>query len=148
MKNILLIILILGIVLLSFLGIKKNNTDGQTATINGIKFNLEIAETENEKTVGLAKYQSIEKDFAMYFPFDQKDYYSFWMKDMKFPIDILYIDNGKIVAIFKNVKNPKSQNEELKIYKPEQLASSVLEISAGLSDKYNFQIGDTIKINK
>ena len=147
MKNILVILLIIIIIILSFLGLRKNNTHNSSAEISGVKFNLEIAQTDKQKEVGLAKYKNIQKNFAMYFPFERKDYYSFWMKDMKFPIDILYIDNGRIVAIFKNVQNPKTNNEKLIVYKPEKLADSVLEISAGLSDEYGFKIGDKLLIN-
>lgn len=149
MKNRLVILLILGILFLSFIGLQKTTTNSkQSATINGVNFNLEIAQTKEQKSIGLAKYKKIEKNFAMYFPFERKDYYSFWMKDMKFPIDIIYIDNGKIVAIFKNVQNPKSPNDKLQVYNPEKLADSVLEISAGLSDKYNFKTGNRVSIKK
>lgn len=149
MKNRLVILLILGILFLSFIGLQKTTTNSkQSATINGVNFNLEIAQTKEQKSIGLAKYKKIEKNFAMYFPFERKDYYSFWMKDMKFPIDIIYIDNEKIVAIFKNVQNPKSPNDKLQVYNPEKLADSVLEISAGLSDKYNFKTGDRVSIKK
>lgn len=147
MKNILLILLILIIIILSFLGLRKVNlNNNSTATINDKRFNLEIANTENEKAIGLAKYTNIEDDFAMYFPFSKKGYYNFWMKDMKFPIDILYLDNEKIVAIFKNVPDPKSANEKLNIYKPEKPANGVLELKAGISDKYQFKLGDSVKI--
>lgn len=118
-----------------------------TVSIDNHYFKIEVAKTDQQKETGLAKYKKINNDFGMYFLFDSPDYYAFWMKNMKFPIDIIYIYKDRIVDIFTNVKNPKDDLEQLKIYKPKSIADSVLEINAGLSIKYNFKIGDSVKIN-
>ena len=81
----------------------------------------------------------------MLFPFEKADYYSFWMKNMKFPIDIIYINKNHIVTIHQNIKPPKTKEESLPIYKPEDPSDTVLEINAGLSEKYKFKKGDTVK---
>ena len=114
--------------------------------IDGKKFEVEIAKTDAQKEKGLAKYNKISNNFAMEFPFEKAGYYAIWMKDMKFSIDIIYINKNKIVQIFKNVPYPKSDNKSLTIYKPDVPADLVLEINGGLSQKYNFKKGDSVKI--
>lgn len=147
MKKIFLIFSVLILVIaLAFLN--HNSPDKKTpqATINNHIFNLETARTEKEKGIGLAKYTNIPQNFGMLFIFEKPGSYSFWMKNMKFPIDIIFIKNNKIIKIFNNVPTPKSDNEQLSIYTPDQLSDAVLEISAGLSEKYKFKNGDPIKI--
>lgn len=116
-------------------------------SINGHFFNTEIARSTEQKQLGLAKYNKIAQDFGMLFIFDKKDYYGFWMKGMKFSIDIIFIRNNKITTIFKNVDFPKNVNTKLKSYKPDIASDMVFEINASLSDKYNFKKGDSVKIN-
>lgn len=117
-----------------------------TATIDNHKFKLIIANTPKEKEVGLSDRKSLASDTAMLFPFGNSDYYAFWMKNMKFPIDIIFIDKNTVVTIYKNVKPPKGSSDNLPLFQPKSPSDSVLEINAGLSEKYGFKEGDAVKI--
>jgi len=146
MNKILAGFLILAIFLIG-LGLWQSSKKSPTAKINNYTFKLYIAKTAEDKEIGLSKYKNLAKDVGMLFPFEKPDYYSFWMKQMKFPIDIIYIKDGKIVTIYKNVSPPKKATEGLLIYKPKVPSNMVLEINAGLSSKYNLKEGDKISIN-
>ncbi|MEK7450584.1 MAG: DUF192 domain-containing protein [Patescibacteria group bacterium] len=115
-------------------------------TINNHTFNLYIAKSSRDKEVGLAKYSNLPQNQGMLFLLDTPSIYSFWMKDMKFPIDIIFIGNNKIVAIYQNLQPPK-EGQNLAIYRPAELSDTVLEINAGLSEKYSFTKGDSVKID-
>lgn len=119
------------------------------ATINGHVFYLDIAKTEQEQEIGLAKYSSLPTNKAMYFPFDPPSYQAFWMKNMKFSIDIIFIRNNKIITIFNNVAfpSPKTPDSELQIYRPSQPTDGVIEIHAGLAKKYNTHVGDVVQLS-
>src|ERR1035437_1569486 len=148
MKKIFLIVgLLILVTAIVFLNYNYQNKKTPQVTINSHIFNLAIAKTDTEKEIGLSKYRNIPQNFGMLFPFGKPDYYSFWMKNMKFPIDIIFIRNNKIVTIFKNASPPKSNNELLPIYRNQNLSDTVLEINTGFSDKYNFKTGDLVKIN-
>lgn len=148
MKKIFLIVgLLILVTAIVFLNYNYQNKKTPQVTINNHIFNLAIAKTDTEKEIGLSKYKNIPQNFGMLFPFGKPDYYSFWMKNMKFTIDIIFIRNNKIVTIFKNASPPKSNNELLPIYRSQNLSDTVLEINAGLSDKYNFKTGDLVKLN-
>lgn len=115
-------------------------------TINNRTFNLYIAKSSRDKEVGLSKYTNLSQNQGMLFPFGTASNYSFWMKDMQFPIDIIFIRNNKIVVIYQNVQPPQ-KNQNLTIYRPQELSDTVLEINAGLSEKYGFKNGDFVKID-
>jgi uncharacterized membrane protein (UPF0127 family) len=134
------------IVIVAFFSLLKHKAPGNTVSINNKTFNIEIAKTQAQQEVGLSKYEKVEDNFGMYFLFDKPDYYKFWMQDMKFPIDIIYIYKNEIVEIFKNVQNPHNNIDPLTIYKPAHVADSVFEINAGLSDRYGFKNGEHVQI--
>lgn len=117
-----------------------------TVTIDTHTFKLILAKTGAEQIKGLSGKDKLDQDTGMLFIFPQKDIYGFWMKEMKFSIDIIYINDDKIIDIFENVPAPtaNTQTSTLPIYKPKETANYVLEINAGLSKKYGFKSGDKL----
>ncbi len=146
MKKLLLLLILIIIFIISLISLNYQNTKPPFAKIDNYVFSLEIAKSQKDKEIGLSKYKSIPNNLGMLFPFEKEGNYSFWMKDMKFSIDIIFIKENKIIKIFNNVPYPKSNNEELPIYTPSGLSDMVLEINAGLSDKYKFKNGDRVEI--
>lgn len=133
--------------ILFFLKFIPTSNQKPSVSINNRIFNVKIAKTNEERAKGLSIYDKLPVNEGMLFTFTKADYYTFWMKDMKFPIDIIYIKDDKIVYIFQNVLAPSSEFDRLPIYKPTKKANYVLEINAGLSKKYNFKVGNEVKIN-
>ena len=148
MKKIFIIVgVLIFVTALAFLNYNYPDKKTPQAVINNHIFNLEIVKTGKEREIGLAKYKNIPQNFGMLFLFEKPDFHSFWMKNMKFPIDIIFIRNNRIVTIFKNAAPLKSNNEFIPIYRTQKISDTVLEINAGLSNKYNFKTGDFVKIN-
>lgn len=119
--------------------------DSTIVSIGKLSVNAKIASTPNDKKTGLSKNDSLALDQGMLFIFDKSDIYPFWMKGMKFAIDIIWLDqNKKVVDIAKNVSPEPGKNDvQLKQYKPATAAKYVLEVNAGLGDLNNVQVGDT-----
>lgn len=123
-----------------------SGTVPQKAVIDGHSFSLLIAQTDQEHETGLSGKDRLPQNQGMLFLFKQPASQTFWMKGMKFPLDIIYIDtNNKIVSIFKNLENPTPFDPTIRTVTPTQPANKVLEINAGLSDKYSFKVGDEVK---
>lgn len=144
MKKIYWIIIFIFLLLVfgrNIIGDKRPNV-----TINNETFYLYVAKTPKDREIGLSKYNNIPQNFGMIFLFDKPDFYSFWMKGMKFPIDIIFIKGDKIVTIYQNATPSKGQNEGLLRYKPKSRADKVLEINSGLSQRYNIKEGDLVKL--
>lgn len=145
--------LILGIIVVIVLGVLFVNIVGNnfslfapksTVTIDGHTFHVTVATTQQAKENGLSNTSSLPKDQGMLFSFTTPGYYEFWMRNMKYPLDIIYIAHNKIVSIAFNVANPNNPLVPLPIYKPNQPADTVLEINGGLSTTYHIQVGDTV----
>ena len=114
--------------------------------INHIVYHVAVMDTEQKREQGLSGKDKLVDHQGMLFVFEQKDRYSFWMKDMKFSIDIIFIDNNKIVDIFHSVPIPKpfEKLSQLPLYTPAFPANYVLEVNAGDASKYGFKVGEGV----
>lgn len=112
--------------------------------IKDLNIDAEVANTADSKKKGLSGRSSMEIARGMLFVFDKSSNYTFWMKDMKFLIDIIWIDeNKKVVHIVENASpEPDKKDGELTRYASPNAAKYVLEINAGLSRLHYLQIGD------
>ena len=115
-------------------------------TVNGQSFKLDVVKTQADQQRGLSGRNSLDTDRGMLFVFNKSDYYPFWMKDMKFAIDIIYIEGDKIVYIAPNVPPPADDTSTPATIHPDVKADKVLEINAGLAQKYTIKKGDSVKI--
>jgi uncharacterized membrane protein (UPF0127 family) len=116
-------------------------------TVGKQTLSVTVVKTEKDREKGLSGKKSLSDTSGMLFIFDTPDYYSFWMKEMNFPIDIIFINGSKVTTIYKRVPTPSSPSETPPLYKPSFPSDKVLEINAGLSDKYGIKEGDSLTIS-
>jgi uncharacterized membrane protein (UPF0127 family) len=109
------------------------------------EFKVEIADSTYLRSRGLAGRDFLPEDAGMLFIFGNPDVQTFWMKGMKLPLDIIWLRDKRIVGIEKNVPpEPGKSVWELKLYTSPEAVDKVLEIGAGLADRYGFEIGDEV----
>ena len=117
------------------LQIKKADSDTVVKTLD-----IEIAQDDYETQTGLMYRTQLETHQGMLFIFPDEEMRSFYMKNTKIPLDIIYIDANKtIVSVQKNAQ-PFNENA----LQSEAPAKYVLEIYAGLFDDWQLEIGDVI----
>jgi len=110
---------------------------------------VDIADTDEERKKGLGGRTSLSEGSGMLFIMPQENSNpGFWMKDMIIPIDMIWINDGKISKIDKNIQPPSSgtPDSELTVYRSNAPTDYVLEVPAGSSDKNGFKEGDTLEI--
>ena len=121
----------------------------KTVKIGDTSIKAEVAKTGTEREKGLSGREKLEKNSGMLFVIDGgKTSPTFWMKDMKFAIDIIWIKGGKIIQIDKKVEAPGTEtpDNKLKLYSPKSAVDYVLEVASGFSDLNNIKVGDTVLI--
>jgi uncharacterized membrane protein (UPF0127 family) len=103
----------------------------------------DVADEHAERVQGLSGREVLEHEEGLLFIFDQPGEYGIWMKDMRFPIDVVWLDaQGRVVHTEANVpvgSYPKS-------YRTPLPASYVLEINAGMLAEYDIHNGDQATI--
>lgn len=113
--------------------------------IGDVTIKVDVADTIGKQRQGLSGRKSLDADHGMYFPMGQSARYSFWMKDMNFPLDIIWIREGKIVDISENVPHPIGDHPPVSV-QPKEPADAVLEVNADFTEKHGIKIGDETKI--
>jgi uncharacterized membrane protein (UPF0127 family) len=144
-----------------YLGARSPALRGAQVTVGAKTFQVEIASTTFEKARGLSGRDGLSDGTGMFFVFNVPSDYGFWMKDMKFPIDIIWIRSdspsqvspgetweGEVVGFAQNA-GPESRKSllGLKIYYPPEPADRVLEVNAGDVKKYGIKVGDSVSFS-
>jgi uncharacterized membrane protein (UPF0127 family) len=104
---------------------------------------VEVANTRASRELGLSGRKQMGDDEGVLFVFDAPGRYGFWMKDMQFPLDIVWInENGIVVSIERNL----SPDTYPQTYMNQADASYVLEMKAGLAEKFGLYLGSKVKM--
>lgn len=118
--------------------------------IDDVQIEAEVADSPGERAKGLSGRRSLGEGKGMLFVFEEKDVRAqFWMKDMNFPIDIIWIDDGEVVHIDKNAQPVEAGTPEINIplFTANQTIDYVLEIKAGEADRLGIEVGENVSTN-
>lgn len=119
-----------------------------TAPDGGVKaqIEVEVADTKEKRSKGLGFRQSLATTSGMFFIHESPQKYTYWMKGMEFPIDIIWISGDTISDIIPNIPPPvKGQTDEtLERYSSTVDVDKVLETNAGFVISNNILKGDKI----
>lgn len=111
----------------------------------GERIDVHIAQTPWHWHRGLGKRASMEGMDGMLFVFPFAERHGFVMRDMQFPIDIVWINQGVVVDIAPSVMpEPGVAEADLRVYRPRAEATMVLELPAGWTAAHGVIIGDTL----
>jgi uncharacterized protein len=121
-----------------------------TIKIDNVVLEVQIADTDPLRTRGLMFQEELPFDQGMLFVFEGEERRSIWMPNMQFSLDILWLDiEGNVLHIEKNVPPCKTALETVSCpsYKGDnKLAKYVLEVTAGLVDKFNITENSKLEI--
>jgi uncharacterized membrane protein (UPF0127 family) len=109
--------------------------------IGGEKVSVALAVTDAQRAQGLSGTAPLKADEGMLFVFPEDGLYRFWMKGMKYAIDIIWIDaDGRIVYIAPSLSPDTYPNS----YGPDVPSRYVLEVSAGFASAHAVRVGDRV----
>lgn len=111
--------------------------------LNGKEIAVVIADTKTLQEKGLSGYKKLEPNEGMFFVFSTPGAYGFWMKDMLFPIDIIWFDKDYRVVDLWEHATPESYP---KVYVPQKEAKYVLEVVSGFSSAHAVKYGDLLEL--
>lgn len=111
------------------------------------EINLLVAETPDENMWGLSDFPSLPPDTGMMFVFPQPGTYSFWMKDMRFALDMVWLDaDNRIITIHENISPDTYYKNPPELFLPTSPASAVIEVPAGFININNLKVGNKLNI--
>ncbi len=107
---------------------------------------VEIADSRAEQEKGLGERDSLAWGSGMYFSYSRPGFFGFWMKGMRFPIDIVFLRDGRIVDLYSQVPFEKGGNGPT--IRPRSLVDAVLEVPAGFAAASGWQVGDRVSFER
>jgi uncharacterized membrane protein (UPF0127 family) len=113
-----------------------------------VAVNLEVARTEEERELGLGGHAPLGETDGMLFIFERSGYPAFWMKGMTFGLDMMWLENGQVVHLERDVPppGPTDTDRTLPILVPAAAATYVLEVNPGFADRHGITVGTPVEL--
>ncbi len=120
----------------------------QNLIVGDKNLHVEIVSTSEKMALGLSGRVRMDEGQGMLFVFGSQVTPAFWMKDMKFGLDFVWMANGKVIGVTKNVPAPlpATSYANLPTYSPPTAVDKVLEVNAGWAERNRIAIGDAVKL--
>ena len=135
-----------AIILFSFLLCSACGAQEPYVVLNGERFTVELAETQDKQALGLMFRDNLDEDRGMLFLFPGEARRSFWMKNTRIPLDIFYFDaERRLVSVAENVQ--PCRTERCPPYPSTGPAKYVLELNSGKAAELGVRPGDELKIH-
>ncbi|OJI09392.1 MAG: hypothetical protein COV08_01180 [Candidatus Vogelbacteria bacterium CG10_big_fil_rev_8_21_14_0_10_49_38] len=124
----------------------QNQFAGPALKIRELEIPVELATTSEAIRRGLSGRASLPPEQGMLFVFGRPDRYRFWMPEMRFPLDIIWLNEDKVVGFESNVSNDFDQAQPI-FYQPDEPVRLVLEVNAGFVARHGLEIGDPVDLS-
>jgi len=114
--------------------------------LKGQRFTVELADTQEKQALGLMFRDTMPDDHGMLFRFPAEGLRSFWMKNTRIPLDILYFDDDlKLVSVAEDARPCRTQR--CPSYPSKGPARYVLELNAGKAAELGLRPGDVLELH-
>ena len=122
-----------------------NPATARTVTIGSSTVQVEVADTDAAREQGLSGRTSLGEGSGMLFVFNSPGMYGFWMKDMNFSIDMLFIDaSGSVVTIAADASPAGYHLNPPQVFNPASPVLYVLEVPAGFATSHGVTVGEQV----
>ncbi len=140
------ILILFGIIFIVFIGLKvwEFHWPSINIILDGQRLHMLVANTSDHRFQGLSNRHSLSQYDGMLFVFPSSGLHGIVMRHMDFSLDIVWVENGKIVYIKQNLRPDNRSESQLIVYKPSNPANAVLELPAGWVSIHGTKIGDRV----
>jgi uncharacterized membrane protein (UPF0127 family) len=112
--------------------------------IGDTTMNVKLAITQDEQLQGLRFTETLSPNEGMLYIMNSPDRYPFWAKDMKFPLDIIYVSQDKVVVDFAENVQPCNDSSDCLMYEPEREAQYIIEANAGFVKQHFIELNEPV----
>jgi uncharacterized membrane protein (UPF0127 family) len=119
---------------------------GPYVELRGERFMVEVADTADKRSLGLMFRDSMPDDHGMLFIFPGETRRSFWMKNTRIPLDIIYFDSN-LVLVSVSENTPPCRTLKCPAYPSDGPAKYVLELNAGKAAELGVKSGDVLELH-
>jgi uncharacterized protein len=142
---IIVILAVFGLIYVGYTALFGDVKNSTPVSVGAKTFYAKLATTDLEREKGLSGTDKLAENEAMLFVFDREATWKIWMKDMKYPIDIVWINSKKEVV--HTVRGAEPDSYPSRYFIPPRNASYVLEIPEGSVNKYGINVGKKVNFD-
>lgn len=112
-----------------------------------VEYDVDVADTKSTQVLGLSGREILNPNTGMLFVYPNKAVKNFWMRGMRIPIDIIWLNDNRVVNISPNLPTPRKymRDFELPLYGSIYPVNYILEVNAGDTKKYQINIDDVVE---
>ena len=137
--------LIIGALCGGYVLLRPSSSNTVQIEFGGVTLTVEVAKSTADQQKGLSDRDSMANNHGMLFVFDNEANWGFWMKGMRFSLDIIWFDPQRHV-VFIERGLPPCTPQDCPIYTPPVKAMYVLEVNAGFVQDHNIVLGNTFQL--
>ena len=129
---------------------KRKGVDGVELWVGDATIEVEIADTNVARVQGLSGREFLDENRGVLFIFPDSRRQSFWMKEMKFDLDMIFINEGRVIEVYEQVPAPiegQEDGREIKVVTKGE-ADMVLEVNSGWVRENGIKVGDKVELNR
>jgi uncharacterized protein len=115
--------------------------------IGDTRLMVEVRDTDEERALGLSGRTELGATYGMVFIFEYPGQPVFWMKEMQFSLDIIWVRNGEVVQIDEEVPHPTERQPQVATVSPRVPIDTVIEVVAGFVENNGIAVGDRVMRN-
>lgn len=117
--------------------------DERVIRIGTVPIRATVADTREARARGLSGRDELLSTHGLLFVFEESDFHGFWMKEMRFPIDIIWINDSFVVV---DIEENVSPSTFPKTFEPRRPARFVVEVNANFADSFGIEVGDVLTL--
>ena len=137
-------LIVAGLLILLFLN-QPSPSPTTSAQIGSLTYNLELAQTNNQRIQGLSGRDLLQPQQGLMLTYRQAADHGIWMKDMRFALDIIWLDtNRRVIGLAQEVQ-PDSYPQ---VYRADQASQFIIEIGAGQVERAGLKLADKVKFSQ
>ncbi len=134
--------ILIGLSLFWYQSVSTQESEFLNVHLKGQTMHVMVANTPESRMRGLSGHAGLEANEGMLFIFPEDGQYAFWMKDMHFPIDIIWVSHDGYVVDIASWVSPDTYPTA---FSPKASARYVLELPAGFAGEYGLVPGDLVE---
>lgn len=143
----LILVFLAAAAIINYMGNRSIEFD-KNLSIGDVRFNVAIADDPLSQAKGLSGQKSMCENCGMLFVYETSRVQNFWMKGMEFPLDFVFIREGKVVEVVENVSPPSDDDGKTIQIQSREKADMVLEVNAGFARENHLEIDSQVKLLK
>lgn len=143
-----IIVIALGVIIALYMKtLAKRESTTAVLRVGQASYQVATLDTVASQAMGLSGLPTMAENVGALFVFGTVDPRYFWMHDMRFSLDVVWIRDGVVIGLQENIPHPAANDGQIARFQSSEPCNWVLELNAGQIAKQGIKVGDTVELS-